>query len=131
RRFLEDRQPLSSLRLRLEAEEVVDRDAWRAAAELGWTSMLVPAEYDGGRVTDQPLVDLVVLAEELGRVLHPGPFVPTNVVADAIAHRGSDRQRKELLPPLARGEHVAAWCLTGDGSVELEKCEVRAERHGG
>jgi alkylation response protein AidB-like acyl-CoA dehydrogenase len=130
RRFLADRQPLSALRPVLEAPEVVDRAAWREAAELGWTSMLVPAEHDGGSVTDQPLVDLVVLGEELGRVLHPGPFVPTNVVADVVARWGSDAQRKELLGPLARGEQLASWCLSGDGSVESDSCVVQAEQRG-
>jgi alkylation response protein AidB-like acyl-CoA dehydrogenase len=128
RRYLEAHQPLSSLRPLLEAPEVLDREAWRAAAQLGWTSMLVPPEHDGGSVSEQPLVDLVVLAEELGRVLHPGPLVPTNVVADAVARWGSDAQRKEVLGPLARGEQLAAWCLAGDGSVEPDACQVRAER---
>ena len=60
--------------------------------------MLVPPEHEGGSVTEQPLVDLVVLAEELGRALNPGPFVPCNVVADAIARFGTEVQAKEHLP---------------------------------
>ena len=58
-----------------------------------------PAEFDGGSVTEQPLVDLVVMAEELGRTLNPGPFVPCNVVAGAIARFGTKAQAKEYLPP--------------------------------
>src|SRR5690606_9989942 len=64
------------------------------------------------------------------RVLHPGPFVPTNVVADAIARWGTDEQRAELLPGLASGELVAAWCTTADGSVERAAIDVRAEPTG-
>ena len=128
RRFLEQRQPLGSLRLALEEPEVFDRRVWRDAAALGWTSMLVPPDHEGGSVTDQPLVDLVVLGEELGRVLHPGPFVPTNVVADVIAQWGTDRQRGDHLAAIARGETVAAWCVTGDGSVDPEACSVTAVR---
>jgi alkylation response protein AidB-like acyl-CoA dehydrogenase len=74
RRFLDDRQSLAARQPRLEDMEVFDRADWRAAAELGWTSMLIPAEYGGGSVTDQPLVDLIVFGEELGRVLHSGPM---------------------------------------------------------
>jgi alkylation response protein AidB-like acyl-CoA dehydrogenase len=51
-------------------------------------------------------------------------------VADAIARWGSDEQRTELLPSIARGTSVAAWCLTGDGSTELESVEVRARCDG-
>jgi alkylation response protein AidB-like acyl-CoA dehydrogenase len=125
-RFLARRQPLRSLRAVLEEPEVVDRHVWRDAADLGWTSMLVPSAFDGGSVTDQALVDLVVLGEELGRVLHPGPFVPTNVVADAIAIWGTGAQRAEHLPLLARGRSLASWCLTADGSVEPAECGVEA-----
>jgi alkylation response protein AidB-like acyl-CoA dehydrogenase len=120
RRFLEKRHPLAALRPVLEADEVVDRDVWKAGADLGWTSMLVPADHGGGSITGQPLVDLVVIAEELGRVLYPGPFVSTNVVADAIARLGSDAARKELLPAIAAGETLAAWCPSADGGVDAE-----------
>src|SRR4051812_26638117 len=90
RRFLETHQSLQSVRQVLESDDVFERSVWRRGAELGWTAMLIPEEFDGGSVTDQSLVDLVVLAEELGRVLYPGPFIPTNVVADALAASGSE-----------------------------------------
>ena len=108
----------------------VRRGVWRQGAELGWTAMLVPVEYEGGSVTEQPLVDLVVLAEELGRALNPGPFVPSNVVADAITRFGTEMQSKEHLPRLARGESTCAWCLSGDGSPDPSAIEVRATRVG-
>jgi alkylation response protein AidB-like acyl-CoA dehydrogenase len=126
RRFLADRHPLSALRDRLESPSTFDRSVWEEGAALGWTAMLVPAEHDGGSVTDQPVVDAVALAEELGRVLYPGPFLPTNVVADAIARDGSDAQRKQFLAPIASGELVAAWCLTADGSADVESAGVTA-----
>ena len=93
--------------------------------------MLVPVEYEGGSVTEQPLVDLVVLAEELGRELNPGPFLPCNVVADAITRFGSDVQAKEHLPRIAHGEATCAWCLSGDGSPEQSAIEVHATRADG
>jgi alkylation response protein AidB-like acyl-CoA dehydrogenase len=47
-------------------------------------------------------------------------------VADAITRFGTDVQAKEHLPPLASGDTVAAWCLTGDGSPEADAVEVGA-----
>jgi alkylation response protein AidB-like acyl-CoA dehydrogenase len=126
RRFLEKHHPLTTLRLTLEEPENFDHGSWRDAAELGWTSMLIPAEHLGGSVTDQPMVDLTVLGEELGRVLHPGPFVPTNVVADAIATWGSVAQKEKWLGPIALGESLAAWCPTRDGSIDTSACGVHA-----
>ena len=89
RRFLAEHHSLADVRRSLEEPDVFDADLWRRGAELGWTAMLVPPEHEGGSVTEQPLVDLVVLAEELGRTLNPGPFVACNVVADAIARFGT------------------------------------------
>jgi alkylation response protein AidB-like acyl-CoA dehydrogenase len=119
RRFLRDRHPLAALRRCLEEPDTFDRQVWRDGAALGWTALLVPETHDGGSVTNQPLVDLAALAEELGRELYPGPVLATNVVADALARDGSARQRDRYLPSIARGDTAAAWCLTEDGSIDL------------
>ena len=126
RRFLEERHPLGALRPNLERESTFDRAVWKDGAELGWTSMLIPEAHGGGSITEQPLVDLVAIAEELGRGLYPGPVLATNVVADAIATFGDDAQQKERLDAIVRGECVAAWCATGDGSAEAASIEVTA-----
>jgi alkylation response protein AidB-like acyl-CoA dehydrogenase len=130
RRFLSEHQPIAEVRRRMENTDVFDPVRWRQGAELGWTSMLVPSAYDGGSVTQQPLVDLMVLAEELGRALNPGPFVPCNVVADAIAQFGTKQQSEAHLTRLARGEAVAAWCLSEDGSPDHGAVGVRARAVG-
>jgi alkylation response protein AidB-like acyl-CoA dehydrogenase len=130
RRFLAEHQSLAQVRRSIEEPDVFDAELWRLGATLGWTTMLIPPQFDGGSVTEQPLVDLVVMGEELGRTLNPGPFVPCNVVAGAIARFGTKAQAKEYLPPLASGEATAAWCLSGDGSPEAGAVEVRAQREG-
>jgi alkylation response protein AidB-like acyl-CoA dehydrogenase len=126
RRFLTEHQPLARVRRRLEEPDVFESDLWRQGAVLGWTAMLVPPHLEGGSVTAQPLVDLVVLAEELGRALNPGPLVPCNVVADVITRFGSHAQQSAYLPSLARGETTAAWCLSVDGSPESGAVEIEA-----
>jgi alkylation response protein AidB-like acyl-CoA dehydrogenase len=126
RRFLAEHQSRADVRRTIEESDVFDPAVWRQGAALGWTAMLIPAEYGGGSVTEQALVDLVVLGEELGRALNPGPFVPCNVVAGAIAHFGTEAQAAEHLPPLASGEVTAAWCLSGDGTPETEGVDIRA-----
>ena len=131
RRFLAEHQALAEVRRTMEEPDPFDADVWRQGADLGWTAMLVPAEHGGGSVTEQPLVDLVVLAEELGRALNPGPLVPCNVVADAITRFGTEVQAKEHLPRIARGEVVCAWCLSGDGSPERSAVDVVATRTDG
>ncbi len=90
RRFLEERCTMGKVRELLDDPTGFDRDGWREAAELGWTGILVPEKYGGGGIGETPIGDLVVIAEELGRALQPGPFLPTNVVTYAIAEFGSD-----------------------------------------
>ena len=130
RRFLAEHQSLADVRRSIEEPDPFDAALWRQGAALGWTAMLIPPECGGGSVTGQPLVDLVVLGEELGRTLNPGPFVPGNVVAGAIARFGSDEQASQHLPQLASGEVTAAWCASGDGSPDGGAVEVRADDGG-
>ena len=112
------------MRRSIEEPDVFDADVWRPGAALGWTAMLIPPQFDGGSVTEQPLVDLVVLGEELGRTLNPGPFVPCNVVAGAIARFGTEAQAKEYLPRL--GERRGDCRL-----VSQRRWFARARRRGG
>jgi alkylation response protein AidB-like acyl-CoA dehydrogenase len=112
RKFLESTAPLETVR-RLADEEPAgfDRDWWRSGAELGWTSLLVSEADGGGSVSGHGLLDLVLVAEAMGSLVSPGPLVPTNVVAEALARSGSADQRRRLLPGLMSGTSVAAWCL--------------------
>ena len=130
RRFLDKRHPLTKTRRTLEEPDVLDRDVWREGAALGWTSPLVPEANGGGSVTDQPLVDLVVVAEEMGRALYPGPYLTTNVVAAAIADTGSAAQQERFLPALASGELIGSWCFSDDGGCDPASVAVRATREG-
>jgi alkylation response protein AidB-like acyl-CoA dehydrogenase len=110
---------------------VLDRDVWREGAALGWTSPLMPESDGGGSVTDQPLVDLVVVAEEMGRALYPGPYLATNLVAVAIVESGSEAHRKRFLPALASGEAIASACFTEDGGCDAASVAVRSTSEGG
>jgi alkylation response protein AidB-like acyl-CoA dehydrogenase len=112
RKFLESTAPLATVR-RLADEQPAgfDRDWWRSGAELGWTSLLVSEEDGGGSISGHGLLDLVLVAESMGRLVSPGPLAPTNVVAQALARTGTADQRQRLLPGLMSGDAVAAWCL--------------------
>ena len=88
-------------------------DGW---GELGWFTMLVPEADGGGSVSGNGLVDATLIAEEIGRFVQPGPFIPMNVVAAAIAAQGSEAQR-EMLPAIMAGEHIATLAFAaGDGN---------------
>jgi alkylation response protein AidB-like acyl-CoA dehydrogenase len=110
RAFLERQSPLTTVRAWIDAPPGFDPGWWRRAAELGFTSFLVAPEHGGGNLSDDGLADLLIVAEEMGRLVSPGPLVPTNVVAAAVAELGSSEQRELFLPGILRGESVPAWC---------------------
>jgi alkylation response protein AidB-like acyl-CoA dehydrogenase len=108
-KFLAARWPMQSVRALLDDPVGLDRDLWTRGAELGWTSMLVPEEHGGGSISGARIKDLAIVAEELGRALTPGPTLPTNVVAEAIARSAAEQLAAEHLPGIAAGQVVATW----------------------
>jgi alkylation response protein AidB-like acyl-CoA dehydrogenase len=113
RKFLEQEAPLTTVRALADDPDGFDRAWWARGAELGWTSFLVPEDDGGGSLSGEGVVDLAIVAEEMGRLVAPGPLVPTNVVADAVARGGSAELRAEVLPRIVAGEVVGAWCIAG------------------
>jgi alkylation response protein AidB-like acyl-CoA dehydrogenase len=111
RRFLEAESPLTAVRDLYDDPVGFRRDYWRRGAELGWTTMLVPEELGGGSVSGDALLDLALVAEEMGRLVAPGPLLPVNVVADTVARSGRAEQRDAELPGLIGGERVATWAF--------------------
>jgi alkylation response protein AidB-like acyl-CoA dehydrogenase len=115
RRFVESEVPLTTVRDLYEDADGFDRDWWREAASLGWTSPFIPETQGGGTLSGQPASDAAIVAEEIGRVVAPGPFLPVNVVAAAVARAGTEAQIDAVLPGLATGQTVAAWAFAEPG----------------
>jgi alkylation response protein AidB-like acyl-CoA dehydrogenase len=117
RKFLEQEAPLTAVRALADDPAGFDRRWWSRGAELGWTSLLVPEADGGGSLGGEGVLDLVIVAEEMGRLVSPGPLVPTNVVAAAVAAGGLPEIRSRVLPPIVAGDLVAAWCVAGPGGA--------------
>jgi alkylation response protein AidB-like acyl-CoA dehydrogenase len=90
---------------------------WSQMVELGWPALTVP-ERAGG--LGMGTVELAVVVEELGRVLAPGPFVPTvTQFAPVVAEAGSTEQQARFLGGIAAGELTGALALVEEsGSVD-------------
>jgi alkylation response protein AidB-like acyl-CoA dehydrogenase len=79
---------------------------------LGWLSLLVPESEEPG-IAPQGVTFAAIVAEERGRGLQPGPFIPASAVIGALCRSGSPEQRAKVLPVLAAGEQIATWAVTG------------------
>jgi alkylation response protein AidB-like acyl-CoA dehydrogenase len=110
-RFIESECPLTRVRELIDDPVGFDGDYLRKSAEIGWFGALVPEEFGGGSVSGSGLLDAAVIAEERGRLVQPGPFLPMNVVGFALATAGTAEQQHQVLPALAAGEAVATWAL--------------------
>src|SRR2546421_17954 len=79
----------------LDAPEEARPGIWQGIVELGWLGLHIAEEHGG---SGYGLPELVVVAEELGRAVAPGPFVPTVIASAVIGHDGSVDQQTRLLP---------------------------------
>jgi alkylation response protein AidB-like acyl-CoA dehydrogenase len=109
RKFLDSQCTTKFVREMMAAETAVTPEFWRQLAENGWLGIAF-SEADGG--SGLGLTELVVLMEEVGRAVMPGPYPATVLLGGAaIAEAGSVAQRREWLPRIAAGEAKAtlAW----------------------
>jgi alkylation response protein AidB-like acyl-CoA dehydrogenase len=106
RDFLEKECPESYVREMEEDERGYSLDFWRKTAEQGWMGLIVPDTYGG---VGMAYLDLIVLAEEFGRALTPGPFLPNCVATIALLEAASEAQQQQYLPTIAAGEEI--WTL--------------------
>jgi alkylation response protein AidB-like acyl-CoA dehydrogenase len=113
RKFLEAESPTSALR-DMRDDPVGFRAAyWSQACELGWTSLLVSEEAGGGSISGSGVVDLTLVAHEIGRHAAPGPLLTTNVVASALSAGANSDEQREVLAGIIAGEVIASWAWAG------------------
>ena len=109
RKFFENECPSDTVRKLMETPEGISAELWKKLAEQGWLGLIYPEPYDGMALG---LVDLVVLMEEMGRAVAPGPYFSTVLLGGlAVLEAGSDAQKKEWLPKIAAGDKrvALAW----------------------
>src|SRR6266513_486331 len=93
----------------MESADGYDAALWKKISDLGWTALGIPEEY-GGVGT---FLDLVVVLEEAGRALLPGPFYSTmGLAVPVLIEAGTESQKKEALSAIAAGSARGTLALT-------------------
>jgi alkylation response protein AidB-like acyl-CoA dehydrogenase len=109
RDFLVKESPMPYVRRMMEDDLGYSVETWRKMAELGWMGLVFPQEVGG---TELGMVDLVVVLEEMGRAMMPGPFFSTVLLGGmSLLEAGNDAQKDRYLRPLVAGELKATLAV--------------------
>jgi alkylation response protein AidB-like acyl-CoA dehydrogenase len=111
KRFLTEQCPTTRVRTVMESASGHDEKLWAGLMELGIGGLVVPAAYGG---LERELLDLALVAEELGYAAAPGPFLGSAMAVVALAAGGDAAQREKWLTRLATGEAIGAVALGED-----------------
>ena len=125
RKFFAGECPIAKVRRLMETETAFDANLWTKLADQGYTGIIFAEEFIG---VGLGIVELILLMEEAGRALLPGPFFSTVALAgsvlDAVA---STEQKKKYLNPICRGEARSTVAFLEDsGSWDLADVHLSA-----
>ena len=109
--LLTKHQSRAEARSLLGAEAVARPAFWAELSGLGLLGLHIPEEHGGSGFG---LAETLVVAEQMGRYLAPGPYVPTVMASAVLAAAGPDDLQKRLLPALADGSVIGAVALGGE-----------------
>ena len=108
--FLDRHSARAASRSLLEADAEPLPQMWGELAEMGWLGMHIPEEFGG---SGYGLPELVIVLEEFGGAIAPGPFVTTLITSAVIAALGDTETKARLLPGLVDGSRTAAVGFNG------------------
>ena len=125
RKFFAGECPSAEMRRLMETDTAYDAALWSKLTDQGYTGIIFPEAYGGVGLGK---VELMLLMEEAGRALLPGPFFSTVVLAgsvlDAVA---SPAHKQKYLAPICRGEaRSTVAILEANASWNLRDIQLTA-----
>jgi len=102
---------------------------WKEMVELGWMGLAFPEKYGGAGMT---FLDMAILLEEMGRACLPGPFFSSVILGGLpILEFGSEEQKREYLPKIAKGEKIFTLAIVeSDARYDAASIAVKAAAEG-
>ena len=102
REFFAGECPMAFVRRAAESTTAYDLQLWAKLAAQGYTGIIVDEAHGG---VGLGIVELVLLMEEAGRALLPGPLFATVAMAGAVLDAcASPSQKNKYLAPIAHGD---------------------------
>jgi alkylation response protein AidB-like acyl-CoA dehydrogenase len=114
RKFFTGECPNAEVRRLMETDTAYDATLWSKLTHQGYTGIIFPEEYGGVGLGK---VELMLLMEEAGRALLPGPFFSTVVLAGSVLDSAATAaHKKQYLEPICRGEVRSTVALVEDSA---------------
>src|SRR3984893_15864753 len=115
RQFFAGECPMTHVRHLAESKQPYDPTLWSKMATQGYTGIIFPEKYDGLGLGK---VELILLMEEAGRALLPGPFWSTVALAGAVIDAvANPEQKKRYLSPICAGETRSTLAILESGAT--------------
>src|SRR4030095_12672934 len=111
RGFVEKECPPQKVRAIFDGERQEAPALWKGLAEIGVAGLVVPESHGGAGLE---LLELALVAEELGRGAVPVPVLGQALATLALARGGERSQAETWLPRLAAGEARATVAIAED-----------------
>src|SRR6202789_3405176 len=125
RKFFAGECPMEEVRRLMETPTAYDEKLWAKLAEQGYTGIIFPEEFGGVGLGK---VELILLMEEAGRALLPGPFFSTVPLAGAVLDASaSSEHKKRYLEPICEGQvRGTVAMLEASASWDLADVQLKA-----
>ena len=132
REFFAGECQMARVRRLIETDTADDPALWSSLAEQGYTGIIFGEEYGG---VGLGVVELVLLMEEAGRALLPGPLFSTVALAGAVLDAcASPAQKKKYVAPICRGDARATLAMLESSAswdpADVEMAAVRGRLTG-
>jgi len=111
RSFVARECPPARVREFIDGGTAQDASLWQSIADQGWIGLHLPAQLGG---LDLTVIELAVVAEQLGQGCVPGPYLSTNWAATLLAASSNEELARRYVPKMADGSLQAAVALLGE-----------------
>lgn len=112
REFLSEQCTTAHVRAMMEDPAGYDDGMYRQLAEMSLLGLAIPEQYGGSGLG---MIEQAIVLEEMGRVVYPGPFFASAVLAaSAISASGDEAAMARYLPGIATGELKMTFAFLED-----------------
>lgn len=122
RKFFANECPMAHVRQLMETDTAYDAALWQKLAEQGFTGIIFPEDFGGMGLG---VVEMVLLMEEAGYALLPGPLFSTLMAGAVLQACGSEAQQQTYLAKICNGQARSTVAfLEQNGSWNSAELEI-------